>query len=401
MAARLHVISLQRYRDLFLLPQVRAVLTASIVARMPIGIAGLAILLFVQTRSGSFAVAGAVSGFYVLGLAVIAPLLGRMIDRLGPPPILIVCALTYPAALAALTFLVLSDVHPAWLAAAALVAGASLPPVSACVRALYPRLVTDTGLIQTAYSVDSAVVEIVFTLGPVLVAACVAVGHAEAAVALAAVFAAVGTSVFVRVPAVRSWKASQFVRKRSWLGALRQPKLIAVYAATFLFAIAFGFYEVGVTAHAALAGSPAAAGIALALTSVGSGAGAVVYGATHWRMPLARQFTLALAAMGCGILLLVPVEGLVLYAAVATLAGIPMSTVIATQSQLVSRLASRDRLAESFTWATTCLLAGVSVGTAAAGLMAEVLAPYWLLVAAAAATTVGALWSALALRGAA
>src|SRR5688572_27070034 len=105
---------------------------------MPIGIAGLAILLFVQTSSGSFAVAGAVSGFYVLGLAMIAPLLGRMIDRLGPRPVLSVCAVIYPAALAGLTFLVLSRVHPAWLAVMALLAGASLPPVSACVRALYP-----------------------------------------------------------------------------------------------------------------------------------------------------------------------------------------------------------------------------------------------------------------------
>ena len=86
------MISLQRYRELFLLPHVRAVLTASIGARMPIGIAGLAILLFVQARSGSFAVAGAVSGFYVLGLALIAPLLGRMIDRAGPRPVLSVCS---------------------------------------------------------------------------------------------------------------------------------------------------------------------------------------------------------------------------------------------------------------------------------------------------------------------
>ena len=392
------MISLQRYRDLFLLPEVRPVVTASIVARMPIGIAGLAILLFVQTRSSSFAVAGLVSGFYVLGLAAIAPLLGRLIDRIGPRRVLSVCAMLYPAALMVLTLLVLARVHPTWLAVMALIAGASLPPVSACVRALYPRVVSEPALLQTVYSVDSAAVELVFTCGPALVAACVAVGHPEAAVGLAALFAAVGTGVFVRVPTVRRWELSPSGRKRSWLGALRQPKLLAVFGATVLYAIAFGLYEVGVTAHTASKGSPAAAGIALALTSVGSGAGAIVYGATHWETPLARQFTLALSAMACGILLLVPIDGLVLYAAVATLTGIPMSSVIATQSQLVSRIASRERLAESFTWAATCLLVGVSAGTAIGGAMAEVLPAYWLIAAAAASTALAALWSAVALR---
>jgi MFS family permease len=392
------MISLQRYRDLFGLPGVRAVLTTSIVARMPIGIAGLAILLFVQRGSGSFAIAGAVSGSYVLGLSAIAPALGRMIDRLGPRPVLSVCGVLYPAALIALTVLVLSRASPVWLGVMAFIAGASLPPVSACVRALYPRLVGEPALIQTAYSVDSAAVEFVFTCGPALVAACVALGRPEAAVVLAAVFAAVGTAIFVRVPAVIRWEASGGTRRRSWLGVLRQPKLMAVFGATVLYAIAFGLYEVGVTAHASALGSPAAAGVTLALTSVGSGAGALVYGATHWRTPLSRQFTYALAAMATGTLLLVPIDGLVLYAAVATLAGIPMSTVIATQSQLVSRLASRDRLAESFTWAATVLLAGVSAGMAAGGAMAEFLPAYWLILAAATSTALAALWSAIALR---
>ena len=107
----------------------------------------------------------------LLGLSAIAPLLGRMIDRLGPRPVLSVCGVLYPAALIVLTMLVLSGAHPAWLGAMALVAGASLPPVSSCVRALYPRMVNEPALLQTAYSVDSAVVELVFTCGPALVAA--------------------------------------------------------------------------------------------------------------------------------------------------------------------------------------------------------------------------------------
>jgi MFS family permease len=384
------MISLDRYRELFLVPQVRSALLASIAGRVPIGLTGLAILLFVQSRSGSFALAGSASALYVLGLAVIAPFLGRAVDRLGPRPILLVCGVAYPAALVGLALLVLAGAHAAWVSVAAFAAGASLPPVSACIRALYPRLIREPSLLQTAYSVDSALVELVFILGPAVVAACVATGYPEAAIFLAALAAGVGTVVFARAPAIARWTASAAYRPRSWLGALSPSKLRVVFSATILYSIGFGLFEVAVSAHAAAKGTPFAAGIALALTSVGSGAGAVVYGSRHWRMPLPRQFLIALTLMAAGILLLAPIDNLVVYSMVAIVAGVPMATAIAAQSQLVSVLASRERLAESFTWASTCLLGGVSAGIALGGWMAERYAAYWLLVAAAVSTALAA-----------
>ena len=376
----------------------RAVLAASIVGRIPIGIAGLAILLFVQGRSASFALAGTASALYVLGLAAVAPVLGRTIDRTGPRPVLIGCAVLYPAALTALAVLVLTSAGAVWIGGMALLAGASLPPISACIRALYPRLIADPALLQTAYSVDSALVEIVFVLGPALVAACVAVGHPEAAVLLAAASAAVGTFVFERSPSVRRWSVSGTLQHRSALRVLRYPRLLVVFAATILYSIGFGLFEVGVTAHAAARGNSAAAGVALACASLGSAAGALVYGSGHWRMPLPRQFLIALVSMATGMLLLVPVGNLALYCVVSIAAGIPMATVIATQSLLVARLSPRERLAESFTWSATCLLAGISAGIAAGGAMAETFAPPYLLVAASGATAVAAVLTAILLK---
>lgn len=365
---------------------------------MPIGLAGLAILLFVQGRSGSFSLAGTASALYVLGLGLVAPLLGRLIDRLGPRPVLSVCAILYPAALVGLTALVLLSAHPAWVCTTAVLAGATLPPITACIRALYPRLLVDPALLQTAYSVDSAVVETVFILGPALVAACVATGHPEAAILLAALSAACGTAFFLRVAAVRRWTGVPARGHRDWLGVLRYPKLLVVFAVTVLYAFAFGLFEVAVTAHAAAKGAPAVAGVALALASVGSGACAVIYGSRHWRAPLRVQFVTALLMMAAGISLLVPIDALALYAAANVIAGAPMATVIATQSQLVSRLAPRERLAESFTWGTTCLLVGVSAGIASGGMLAEAFAAYWLLVIAGGSTVLAALVAAACLK---
>jgi MFS family permease len=392
------LISFQRYRDLFGVPEVRSAAVGSVVARLPIGLTGLAILLFVQNRTGSFALAGGAGALYVLGLAIIAPFLGRLIDRLGPRPVLLACAMLYPVALLALAVLVLAGAHPISIGAIAFTAGASLPPVSACIRSLYPRLIADPALIQTAYLVDSALVEMVFILGPTLVAACVATGYPEAAILLAALSAGGGTVYFARVPPIARWAPAPLQRNRSWLGALSPPKLLIVFSATVLYSIGFGLFEVAVTAHAAAKGTPSAAGIGLALASLGSGVGAVVYGSRHWHAPLTRQFRMATIAMSAGFVLLVPIDNLVLYSIACIIAGAPMATVIASQSLLVSRLAARERLAESFTWATTCLLGGISAGIAAGGAMAEVFAPHWLLVAAAGTTALAALVVTLCLK---
>lgn len=391
--------SLQRYHDLFAVPELRSTVLSSIAGRMPIGIAGLAILLFVQTRSGSFALAGTTSALYVLGLGLVAPALGRLIDRLGPRPVLTVCALQYPTALIGLAALVLLSARPVWICVMAVLAGASLPPITACIRALYPKLVTDPALLHTAYSIDSVLVETVFILGPALVAVCVAAGHPEAAVLLAALSAMFGTTFFMRAGPVRKWIAAPNRARRDWTGVLRFPKLALVFGVTVLYSFSFGLFEVAVTAHAAAKGSPAVAGIALALASVGSGVGAFFYGARHWRAPLRLQFVVALTAMAAGALLLVPIDNLVLYAAANLVAGAPMATVIATQSLLVSRLAPRERLAEAFTWGATCLLVGISAGIAAGGMLAEALAAWWLLVIAGGSTALAAMVAAACLRG--
>src|SRR3972149_10539016 len=103
------MISFERYSALLALPEVKQTFLSSFIGRIPIGIAGLAIPLLVQELTGSYAVAGAVGASYVGGLATAAPLLGRLIDRIGPRRVLTACAFLYPATLFALIFAVLSD----------------------------------------------------------------------------------------------------------------------------------------------------------------------------------------------------------------------------------------------------------------------------------------------------
>ncbi len=381
---------LDRYRDLFRVPAIRATMLASIPGRLPIGIAGFAILLLVQNKSGSFVTAGVASALYVLGLATVAPMVGRAIDRVGPLPVLRLCAFVYPAMLAVLVVLVSVQVHAFAIALCAYVAGAALPPVTICMRALYPRNLSDPALLQTAYSVDSVIVESVFVVGPALVAFFLASGMPEGAVLLAAIAAGAGTGWFMRTPAIRDWQ----VRARgtgNGRGIFTVPGLVLLYVATIFYSVAFGLYEIGVTAWATQRGMPAMAGVALALASLGSALGALAYGARHWQAPLRKQFLIALGLMAAGSLVVAPVNDGYLFLLANLVAGAPMASVIATQSLLLARLAPHDKLAESFTWGGTCLLGGISGGIALGGVLADSIAPVWILVAAAGATGMAAL----------
>jgi MFS family permease len=381
---------LDRYRDLFRVPAIHATMAASIPGRLPIGIAGFAILLLVQHKSGSFVTAGVASALYVLGLASVAPLIGREIDRVGPRPVLRLCAFVYPAMLAALVALVSINAHALVIALCAYVAGAALPPITICMRTLYPRVLSDPSLLQTAYSVDSVIVESVFVIGPALVALFLASGYPEGAVLLAAVAGGAGTLWFMRTPVIRDWEIRPRENSSRW-AIFAEPGLLMLFAATVFYSVAFGLYEVGVTAWATKRGVPAAAGIALGLASLGSALGALAYGAWHSVAPLRKQFLLALGLMATGSLLVAPVDNLYLFMFVNIFAGAPMASVIATQSLLLSRLAPPGKLAESFTWGGTCLLGGISGGIALGGVLAETVSPAWILVTAACATATAAL----------
>jgi len=382
------MISLARYRAVLRQPDLAAAVGASMVGRLPIGMAVLAILLFIQHTQQSFSRAGIASALYVTGIGIVAPLVGRMIDRFGPRPLLLAGACAYPVALAGLVLATRAGAGTAWIAAWAFVAGIALPPVPTCIRALLRRLLSDGSQIQAAYSLDSVLMEMVFILGPGVVSLFVAAGWATGAVVCTAVCGSIGAIVFARTQAVRSWQAEP-------AGDVPRPRLIAakglvpIVVVTLFFSAGFGLFEVAVAAVATRAQMPAAAGLILALASVGSALGALVYGSRNWPLGATGQYKVALLAMVLGLALLAPVEDLVLFGLIGILAGVPMSTVLAAQSVLIAGIAPRAALAEAFTWASTSLLAGVSLGIGFGGLLLELAPPSVTLLGASVATAVG------------
>ncbi len=359
------VISLGRYIALLKRRELRQTIAVSLLGRLPIGVTGLAILMLVQVQTGSFAQGGLASGCYVAGLAAVAPALGRLIDRYGPRSILLACGIAFPAALVGLAAAVASAAAPWLVFSLAAAAGASFPPITVCMRTYLKRSFSEDALLATAYSLESVLIEIIFIVGPALVALFVAVASAMSAVLFAAACGFAGTLLFLRSPALRAWRIER--SGGGLLGPLAEPGFIRLIAVILCYSCAFGLVEIGITAYATQAGSPALAGILLALMSVGSALGGLAYGSRGWHVPLARQFFNMLALMGAGLLVLTLRWSPPAFALLCVIAGIVMAPALIIQSMLVAKIARAEHSTEAFTWSTSALLAGVGLGLAAGG----------------------------------
>jgi predicted MFS family arabinose efflux permease len=364
------LISLARYAELLERPELRRTIVASVIGRLPIGILGLAILLATQASSGSFGMAGAVAACYLAGLAAMAPVLGRLIDRAGPARTLAVCAAVFPATLVALVAALRLEA-PQWAGfVLAATAGATFPPITVCLRTFMRQRLVEEAQLATAYSLESVLIETIFIVGPVLVALFVAYLSASAAVLFAAGCGLLGTVLFLRSPVLVHWR----IEKRAGagiLGPLSVRGFLPLLAVILAYSGAFGLLEIGVTAFATEAGRPALAGVILGLMSVGSAAGGLAYGSRSWGPPLARQFALMLLLMGAGLAALAMVANPAAFTILGIVAGVVMAPALIIQSMLVAKTAPAQYATEAFTWSTSCLLTGVGLGLAAGGLILE------------------------------
>lgn len=355
-----------RYRVVLAQPGVARTLIPYLMARLPSSMILLALLLFVRHTSGSFVTAGAVSAAFAVAVATCAPILGRVVDVRGQTRVLVVASLIHPGALAAVVVLSEHGVGSWGVLAAAALAGASLPPTSSCMRALWPTLLTDSSQRDTAFSVEAVVIEVCELGGPLLVGGLTAVVSPGAAVLASGLLTGLGSMFFALAPASRAW-ARGGLRTRRWRGPLSVSGVRWLLAVIALSTAGFAAFEVAIAGFATDRGSPASTGTLLALWFGGSLIGGWLYGARRWHAPLVRQLVTLLALVAAGTLLPLLATGTWTLAPLLVLAGIAIAPAIAVQFSLMSDVAPERSRTEAFTWASTANFLGIAAGSAASG----------------------------------
>jgi MFS family permease len=356
-----------RYRALFATAYARRLTASALVARMPMGMVPLALLLVVRDGGGSFGAAGLVSGSFLVSAGLGAPVAGRLMDRRGASRILLRRAVLSPLALLAAGGLAVASAPLVAVGVCAAAAGALLPPVGSALRALWPRLLEGPTLRSTAYSLEASLQEIFFVIGPLVVALAAGLLAPVAALVIAAAACAGGTVAFATTPPVRAWRPDGSHADAGRMGALEAGGVRTIILFGVCCGLAFGGAEVGMPAFAEDHGSAALGGVPLALFAAGSLVGGLVVGARTTREPRSLlRLSSALLAVGLAPLVLAP--SLPVLVVLAFVAGLPIAPSFAAAYGLLDRVARPGTNAEAFAWIGTALSAGLAAGATLGGM---------------------------------
>lgn len=356
---------LRPYRDVLSVPGAWQFSAAAFVARMPISMLGIGIVLLVTSVRDSYTDAGVVAAAALVTNSIAAPMQARVADRLGQPRVVAPLLLVHASALTLGVVLVLSDRSLLAVCAAAGAAGASLPQFGAFVRARWADQLAGTGRLTTAFALESVLDEVVFVLGPVLVTLVATAISPALALSGTLLFTVGGGLAFL---ACRSTVPPRHTRR---VGERRAPlalRTLAPATAVFLgLGVAFGAVEVSTVAFAEEAGRPALAGPVLAAFAGGSLVSGVVFGAVVRGGPSRRRLSAALLVLTLAVTPSMVAPSLLALAAVLAVAGVSISPSLITGYGLVEQSSPRSRVTEALAWTSTAVGVGVAAGAALVG----------------------------------
>ncbi|MEV0880429.1 MFS transporter [Micromonospora echinofusca] len=362
--------NLKPYREALALPGLRSLLLVSVLARVPLTATGVTLTFYVVLDLGrGYGAAGLVGAAITVGAAIGGPLLGRLVDRRGLRPVLVLTAVAEAAFWSTAPTLPYPVLLPA-----AFLAGSLALPIFSVIRQSIAALVPPERR-RPAYALDSMSVELSFMVGPALaVAGVTAISARTTLYLVGAGIVAAGVAFWVLNPPTRAGgePAGPQLRvpRRSWL----TPRLLAVLAVSAAGMLVLGGTDVAVVAVLRESGDVGWTGAVLAVWAVASLAGGFAYGAvTRSFPPLALMAALSLCTIPVGLggahwwllcLALIP-------------AGALCAPTIAATSDAVSRLVPAAVRGEAMGLHGSAVTVGMAVGAPLAGAVIDASAPAW------------------------
>lgn len=356
------------YRAVLGTPGAPAFSGAALVARLPISMFGIAIVLAVSAIRGSYELAGLVSGAALLGTALGAPVHARIADRFGQTRLLTGLLPLHGGLLGAF-ILVIPGAAPLLLVGAAVLAGASMPQFGALVRARWARLHTGRSTLHTAFSLEAVLDEVVFVLGPPLATLASTAGPSRSGLVLCLVLTVGGGTVYA---GRRSTDPGPRVSTgSSGDSPARAPLPVAALAwvvvAFLCLGGIFGSVEVATIGFTDEAGSPGSAGAVLAVFAFGSLLAGLLSGSISWRSGPRRRFVLGAVALSTAMVPLPFIGSIPVLVAFMFLAGFAIAPTLIAGFSMVEAEVPTTRVTEGMAWASTALSGGVALGAALTG----------------------------------
>ena len=366
---------------------------AGLLARFPMSMVGISTILAVQDLYGSYSAAGAVSAANIVATAVGAPLLARLVDAHGQARVMAPALVASSASLLALAAAAQHRAAPWSLIALSALAGALSGSMGSLVRSRWTALLKSPDDIHTAFSLEAALDETAFMIGPVLATAlCTTPALPVTSGWIAAMVLQTGGGLWFL--SQRATEPAPHPRRRRTAGPGRgdgergaaerargpaapeptphRPVLahgaVVSIAVIFLTSGAmFGANDVTVVAFATELGQKPAAGAALAAWAAGSFLAALAYGSRSWGWPLWKQLAAGALALALGASTFTVAPNLAVLSALYVLTGLAIAPTITSGNNIVQVTVAPSQLTEGLAWVSTALNIGVSLGSMVAG----------------------------------
>ncbi|AKA04369.1 ABC transporter [Streptomyces noursei ZPM] len=363
------------YGQLLRTPSAWTFLLPGFLARQPFAMLTIGIVLLVQSTTGSYGTAGAVSAATGVSMALFAPQGGKLADRFGQRAVLIPGVLVHVAGVSALIVLALAHA-PLWaLLAVAVPTGASTPQVGPMVRARWAAKLGGTPLMPTAAAFESVTDEFTFVVGPVLATALCTGIHPAAGLIAEAVLSLAGGLLFASQrrtqPPVHRGASDAHPR----VSALSIPGVRVLIVAFLGVGSVFGGMQVSLTALTESIGQPGLNGVLYGVFAGGNMLAGIACGAIAWKIGPRRRLLVAYGLLALATTPLWAVTALPLLGAVGLVVGLCIAPALITGYTLVESLVPAAARTEAFTWLTGAVALGQAAAATSAGQLADRFGP--------------------------
>ena len=342
------------YAQLFRIPGTKAFCVSGAIARLPMSMMGLGIVLALNHMYDNWTIAGVMSAAYVLATAAVTPLYARLFDRFGQRKVGPVILTVQVIVMLGFAFAALMRVPIPLLFVLAVVMGMTQFSFGALVRTRWAYVLDRADkedLLNTAYALESAIDEIVFIFGPILAAFLAASVHPVSQLFVPTLACAVGGAVFFALrdtqpPVLReitvvaadaddadvrlaaagaaangtagtAASANRFDldrlktdgRDRNKRNVLTYAGVLPLLAVFIVFNMAFTAFDTSMTAVMKSLHLDSVLGVQLAMLAVGSCMGALIFGSRELKGSRWRHMIMFLALMTVGFMVNPPVPG--------------------------------------------------------------------------------------------
>lgn len=395
------------YAELLRIPHTARFAVGAVIACMPFPMVGMTITISVQHYYGNYTLAGALTAIQAVSLAVVGPLLGRLVDRFGQRQVSIPTIIIWMIAAFSLSACI-SARAPEWILFCITPFLAAIPPWGAMSRGRWTHLLAgDRIRTDRALSLSGVLDECMWIIGNPL-SSTLAVISGTLAFSVTGLCVLTGSLMFLTELSTEPPSQTQLARQAGLTRAeyrehearraaaiqrdagtlpsaidsrdgsasaprtsIWGPGLIAVCATWFGLGAFQSAASISIIAFATEQNMKQYTGFVFACFSFSSLMGAIVYGARNWVTPLWKRFYICLAMVNIGVGSFMFARHLWVIMIIYLIIGVGQAPTWINGNQLMLHLVPPSRFTEGMAWMGAMNAIGGSAGSAVAGVFID------------------------------